>query len=181
MGAGAVHAACVRGCGRCVSARGDAPPPPPPPTHSHTTPTPCSYPSQLAPHLYLGDWSHAEAVDRLDELGVKRVVTIQTNNMDGILTKETRENGKLTRQVILDGKVVEETIVDEEKVVQDEQAATDGLVSEGETVTEDESVKEEETKDASVKLEETKDASVKLEETKDVGDEGPNQEVKDEL
>ena len=109
--------------------------------------------------------------EQLLESGMKRVVTIQTNNMDGILTKETRENGKLTRQVILDGKVVEETIVDEEKVVQDEQAATDGLVSEGETVTEDESVKEEE----------TKDASVKLEETKDVGDEGPNQEVKDEL
>ena len=83
LGAGAVHAACVRGCGRCVSARGDAPPPPPPPTHSHTTPTPCSYPSQLAPHLYLGDWSHAEAVDRLDELGVKRVVTIHNNPGEG--------------------------------------------------------------------------------------------------
>lgn len=31
------------------------------------------YPSQLAPLLYLGDWSHAEAVDRHAELGIKAV------------------------------------------------------------------------------------------------------------
>jgi hypothetical protein len=47
------------------------------------------------------------------------VVTIQTNNIDGIMTKETRENGKLTRQVILDGKVIEETILDEETIAQE--------------------------------------------------------------
>jgi hypothetical protein len=47
------------------------------------------------------------------------MVTIQTNNMDGIMTKETLENGKLTKQVIVDGKVIEETIIDEQDLVRE--------------------------------------------------------------
>ena len=38
-----------------------------------TRPPARSYPSQLAPLLYLGDWSHAEAVERHAELGIKAV------------------------------------------------------------------------------------------------------------
>jgi dual specificity MAP kinase phosphatase len=37
------------------------------------------YPSQLAPLLYLGDWSHAEAVDRHAELGIKAILTIHNH------------------------------------------------------------------------------------------------------
>ncbi|MEW5317279.1 MAG: hypothetical protein WDW38_008590 [Sanguina aurantia] len=38
------------------------------------------YPSQIIPGLlYLGDWDHAAAVDRLEELGISRVVTVHNN------------------------------------------------------------------------------------------------------
>ncbi|KAI3430229.1 hypothetical protein D9Q98_004826 [Chlorella vulgaris] len=37
------------------------------------------YPSQLDPLLYLGDWTHAEALERHSELGIKSVVTIHNN------------------------------------------------------------------------------------------------------
>ncbi|EFN52440.1 hypothetical protein CHLNCDRAFT_138968 [Chlorella variabilis] len=37
------------------------------------------YPSQLEPLLYLGDWSHAEALERHAELGIRAVVTIHNN------------------------------------------------------------------------------------------------------
>lgn len=64
----------------------------------------------------------------------QRVVTIQTNNIDGIMTKETVENGRITRQVIVDGKVVEETVIDEvaaaEKVAEELPAAAENVVAE---------------------------------------------------
>ncbi|KAL4421080.1 hypothetical protein ABPG77_001375 [Micractinium sp. CCAP 211/92] len=37
------------------------------------------YPSQLDPLLFLGDWSHAEAIDRHAEIGVKAIITIHNN------------------------------------------------------------------------------------------------------
>ncbi|KAL4422489.1 hypothetical protein ABPG75_008686 [Micractinium tetrahymenae] len=37
------------------------------------------YPSQLDPLLYLGDWSHAEAVDRHADVGIKAIITIHNN------------------------------------------------------------------------------------------------------
>ncbi|KFM25585.1 hypothetical protein F751_0612 [Auxenochlorella protothecoides] len=37
------------------------------------------YPSLIEPGLYLGDWASAEATDRLQELGVRSIVTIHNN------------------------------------------------------------------------------------------------------
>lgn len=37
------------------------------------------YPSLIEPGLYLGDWASAEATDRLQELGVRSIITIHNN------------------------------------------------------------------------------------------------------
>ena len=47
------------------------------------------YPSQLAPLLYLGDWSHAEAVDRHAELGIKAVGSWDGGYMRSLLSVMT--------------------------------------------------------------------------------------------
>jgi dual specificity MAP kinase phosphatase len=39
----------------------------------------CRYPSQLDPMLYIGDWSHSEAHDRLLDLGITAMITIHNN------------------------------------------------------------------------------------------------------
>lgn len=49
----------------------------------------CRYPSEILPRvLYLGEWSHAENHERLQDLGVRYVITIHNDPGEWLVGQE---------------------------------------------------------------------------------------------